>query len=43
MANSRKQKTKTIAFGNKEHTQSRKSETRFDRVSSYAQEGLDVH
>ena len=29
-------KVKRIAFRNKEHTKSRKSETRFDRVSSYA-------
>ena len=27
---------KKIAFGEKEHTKSRKSETRFDWVSSYA-------
>ena len=27
---------KKIAFGNKEHTKSRKSEARFDWVSSYA-------
>ena len=29
-------KVKKIAFGNKEHTEPRKSETRFDCVSSYA-------
>ena len=27
---------KRIAFGNKEHTELRNAETRFDRVSSYA-------
>ena len=30
-----KLKSERIAFGNKEHTKSRKSETRFDYVSSY--------
>ena len=30
-----KKKSKKIAFGNKEHTKSRKSETRSDRVSTY--------
>ena len=31
----RNKKSKRIAFGSKEHTKSRKSETRFDWVSSY--------
>ena len=31
-----KKKKKRIAFGNKEHRKSQKSETRFDLVSSYA-------
>ena len=31
-----KNKIKKITFGNKEHTKSQKSETRFDWVSSYA-------